>query len=165
MKQLIYANAKSQNEKSTATKILLTKVKIDMPEYGNASLRRLNTCHPKLIKLMNEVIKHHDCTILCGARSDFEQKKLYKEGKSKLDGVSKKSEHQTDKKNPFSRAVDVVPYPVDWNDYKRFYYFAGTVMTIAALMGIKLRWGGDWDMDKDFKDNKFNDLPHFELID
>jgi hypothetical protein len=32
-------------------------------------------------------------------------------------------------------------------------------------MEVKLRWGGDWDSDKDTKDQNFNDLPHFELID
>ena len=27
-----------------------------------------------------------------------------------------------------------------------------------------VRWGGDWNMDNNFKDQKFNDLPHFELV-
>jgi len=30
-------------------------------------------------------------------------------------------------------------------------------------MGLKIRWGGDWDMDTQTKDNKFDDLVHFEL--
>jgi len=30
-------------------------------------------------------------------------------------------------------------------------------------MGMKIRWGGDWDMDTQTKDNKFDDLVHFEL--
>ena len=42
-----------------------------------------------------------------------------------------------------SKAVDVAPYPIDWNDKERFYYFAGVVMGIAIQMGIPLRWGGD----------------------
>jgi hypothetical protein len=29
---------------------------------------------------------------------------------------------------------------------------------------LKLRWGGDWDMDTEVKDNKFDDLVHFELV-
>jgi len=32
-------------------------------------------------------------------------------------------------------------------------------------MGIRLRWGGDWDGDTELDDNKFDDLPHFELDD
>jgi hypothetical protein len=30
-------------------------------------------------------------------------------------------------------------------------------------MGIKIRWGGDWDMDTETKDNNFDDLVHFEI--
>ena len=41
---------------------------------------------------------------------------------------------------------------------------AGFVMGIANTVGIKLRWGGDWDKDTELKDNKFNDLGHFEII-
>ena len=63
-----------------------------------------------------------------------------------------------------SLAVDVVPYPVDWQDRERMTYFAGFVMGIARVkFGISLRWGGDWDLDTDLKDNKFDDLPHFEI--
>ena len=29
---------------------------------------------------------------------------------------------------------------------------------------IKLRWGGDWNMNFEVDDNKFDDFPHFELI-
>ena len=33
----------------------------------------------------------------------------------------------------------------------------------ARGLFIPLRWGGDWDMDHNFKDQKFDDLCHFEL--
>ena len=81
-----------------------------------------------------------------------------------MDGVKVKSKHQVDKLNPFSRAIDITPFPLDWNDTKRFYHFAGLVQGIALGLQIKIRWGGDWDCDNDFKDNLFNDLPHFELM-
>lgn len=60
-------------------------------------------------------------------------------------------------------AVDVVPYPVDWQDRDRFHYFAGFVLGMATARGVKLRWGGDWDSDTEVDDNVFDDLPHFEL--
>ena len=41
--------------------------------------------------------------------------------------------------------------------------FAGYVQGVAEQLGIKIRWGGDWDSDFDFKDQTFNDLVHFEL--
>jgi len=31
-------------------------------------------------------------------------------------------------------------------------------------MDISIRWGGDWNMDTYVKDQRFNDLPHFELV-
>jgi peptidoglycan L-alanyl-D-glutamate endopeptidase CwlK len=59
--------------------------------------------------------------------------------------------------------VDVVPYPIDWKDRERMTYFAGFVMGIASQMDLKIRWGGDWNMNTELKDNNFDDLPHFEI--
>lgn len=64
--------------------------------------------------------------------------------------------------NP-SMGIDVAPYPIDWNDIKRFYHFGGFVQSRAESLGIKLRWGGDWDSDRDLNDQTFMDLVHFEL--
>jgi peptidoglycan L-alanyl-D-glutamate endopeptidase CwlK len=133
-----------------------------MPSFGKVSMDRLNTCHPKLIELFQEVVKHYDCIILCGNRSKDEQDEAYRTGKSKL--AFPKSKHNS---LP-SMAVDVAPYfaaapNVRWNDKESFYHFSGFVFGIAAAKGIKLRWGGDWDSDKDLKDQNFFDLPHFEL--
>jgi len=55
-----------------------------MPQFGKDSLARLSTCHPDLQKLFNEVIKHYDCTILEGHRSDEDQLKAFNAGKSKI---------------------------------------------------------------------------------
>ena len=63
-----------------------------------------------------------------------------------------------------SRAVDVAPYPIDWNDRERFHLFAGFVLGIAYSMDISLRWGGDWNQNFEVDDNQFDDFPHFELI-
>ena len=55
-----------------------------MPQFGKDSLARLSTCHPDLQKLFKEVIKHYDCTILEGHRSDEDQLKAFNAGKSKI---------------------------------------------------------------------------------
>ena len=60
-------------------------------------------------------------------------------------------------------AVDVAPYPIDWEDRDRFHYFGGYVLGIAKSLGLNIRWGGDWDQDTQTKDNKFDDLVHFEI--
>jgi peptidoglycan L-alanyl-D-glutamate endopeptidase CwlK len=60
-------------------------------------------------------------------------------------------------------AVDVAPYPIDWSDLKRFYNFVGFVRGVASQMNIPIRVGADWDGDFHWKDQKFHDLPHFEI--
>ncbi len=126
-------------------------------QFGFRSRRNLDQAHHDLQALFNEVIKVHDCAVICGHRNAEQQNKAYREGRSRLKYPD--SKHN---KSP-SLAVDVIPWPVDWNDYKRFYYFGGIVNGIAKRMNLGIRWGGDWDGDNSFKDQNFNDLPHFEL--
>lgn len=141
-----------------------------MPKYSAISIQRLATCNDKLQKIFNEVIKNYDCTILEGHRNKEDQNKAFSEGRSKL--AWPKGQHNSIP----SKAVDVAPYPIDFGDnaktstqrlkvLARFYHFAGYVQSVADSMGIKIRWGGDWDSDKIFDDQSFDDLPHFELSD
>ena len=103
------------------------------------------------------MVGHFDCSILIGHRGEEAQNKAFDEGKSKV--RYPKGKHNS---KP-STAVDVAPYPIDWEDRERFIYFAGLVKGIALEMGISLRWGGDWNNDTQLSDNKFDDLVHFEL--
>ena len=129
-----------------------------MPKYSDLSKERLETCHPSLILLFNTVIKGWDCTILCGHRTKGEQDRLFDSGRSKL-------RYPYSKHNQFpSQAVDVSPHPIDWNDLGSFYMFAGYVIRISESLGIRIRYGGDWDGDKKTADQTFNDLPHYELL-
>jgi peptidoglycan L-alanyl-D-glutamate endopeptidase CwlK len=63
----------------------------------------------------------------------------------------------------YGHALDLAPYPIDWSDTRRFDLLAGYGLMLAHEMGIPIRWGGDWDRDTQVKDQKFNDLGHFEL--
>tara|TARA_R100001530_G_scaffold59945_1_gene43343 strand:- start:1030 stop:1422 length:393 start_codon:yes stop_codon:yes gene_type:complete len=128
-----------------------------MPRFGKTSNSRLETCDTRLQKLFNEVVKHFDCSILEGHRGKRAQNKAYKEGKSKV--VYPNGKHN---QIP-SVAVDAVPYPIDWEDRERMTYFAGFVLGVALRMNLKIRWGGDWNMNTELKDNNFDDLPHFEI--
>ena len=130
-----------------------------MARFGKRSKERLATCDERLQKVFNEVIKTVDCSVLEGHRGEERQNRLLKEGKTKV--AYPKGRH-----NAFpSRAADVVPYPIDWKDRERFHLFAGFVLGVANRMGITLRWGGDWNMNFEVDDNKFDDFPHFELVD
>lgn len=104
------------------------------------------------------MVKEFDCTILVGHRPEEEQNTAFNDGKSQLQWPD--GEHNS---LP-SKAVDAAPYPVDWLDRERFTLFAGYVKGVAFMMGIKIRWGGDWDSDTQVNDNKFDDLVHFEEI-
>ena len=130
-----------------------------MPEFSRISLARLDTCNYRLRRLFNEVIRHKDCTIICGYRTHEKQEEAYRTGHStKPPGTSR---HNS---NP-STAVDVAPWPIDWYNAARFERFAFFVMGVASQMGVAIRWGGDWDGDWETNDQTFNDLAHFEIID
>ena len=129
-----------------------------MPKFGSRSKRNLKTCDQKLQNIFNEVIKHVDCSVIEGHRSQERQDKLYDQGKTQV-------KHPNGRHNAYpSRAIDVVPYPIDWSDRERFTLFAGFVKGLAkGMYNIDLRWGGAWDSDFQVQDNRFDDFPHFEL--
>lgn len=125
-----------------------------MSKFSSASLKKLQGLDDRLIILAKEVVTNfHDCTVIYGLRTLEEQKKLFAEGLSK----TMKSRHLN------GYAIDLSPYPIDWNNIKRFYYFAGIVITVSKMKKIPIRWGGDWDMDNDLDDQTFMDLVHFEI--
>ena len=138
-----------------------------MPKFGKRSRQRLKGVDARLVNVLNEVCKYYDITVIEGLRSQERQNELVAQGKSK----TKYGKHVQGK------AVDVAPYPIDWNARDDFHYLGGFVLGIATQMGVNVRWGGDWSspsLDKDVmsgkeqrttKDNGFDDLVHFELID
>jgi len=130
-----------------------------MPKYSQRSLGQLWKADIRLQLIFNKLIVYFDVTILESHRNATDQEEMFNSGKSKL--LFPKSKH-----NHFpSKAVDVAPYPIDWKNKERFYFMAGIVKAIAEGMGIKIRWGGDWDRDNHFDDQTFNDIGHFEVVD
>jgi peptidoglycan L-alanyl-D-glutamate endopeptidase CwlK len=113
--------------------------------------------------LFNRVIEIYDCSILAGHRGQEEQERLFSAGKTKAHW--RESAHNSEP----SRAVDAAPYPVKWDlgdpeVLKQWYHFGGLVLGMAKAYDIPILWGGDWDRDGEFTDQKFHDLPHFELV-
>ena len=127
-----------------------------MPSFSKKSQERLDTCDASIMRLFYRIIENYDCTIISGYRSPEEQFELFKigrkevngkwirDGKKKIvtkrDGFIKSSDHNC---YP-SKAVDVAPYPIDWDDEKRFKEFAAYVKGHAANMNIPILWAGDW---------------------
>ena len=131
-----------------------------MPEFGPGSRAQLATCHPELRRLFTEVIKHADCKVLEGRRTVEQQRINIAKGVS----WTMNSKHIPETPDGLSRAVDVIIYPVDWEDWKKLYWFGGLVKGIATQLGVPLRWGGDWDSDQNLQEEKRLDLVHFELV-
>jgi hypothetical protein len=128
-----------------------------MPQFSARSTAVLDTTHPDLQRLMRRVVLRYDITVLPdgGKRTPERQRELVNTGKSK----TLNSKHLT------GRAVDVAPYPIDWDDRERFALLGGYVIGLAESMSIPLRWGGDWDGDFNMREHSFSDMPHFELLD
>lgn len=139
----------------------------DMPTFSQSSLSKLSTCDSRLQVVFFEVIKHVDCTILDGHRNQWEQNRAF------FSGASTKQWPDSKHNRLPSFAVDAAPYPINWGNtgtpaerasaIARFRMFSGFVLGVGFAKGIPLRSGGDWDMDFDLADQKFIDLPHFEL--
>ena len=129
-----------------------------MPKFSEASRDKLNMVHSNLRLLMHAAIQLFDFTVIWGHRGEAAQIKAFETGHSeKKFGGSKHNVIP-------SLAVDIAPYPIDWEDRERFIYLGGIVRALAYEMGIPLRWGGDWDSDGHIKDHKLQDLGHFELV-
>jgi len=124
-----------------------------MPRFGRRSKERLKGVDAKLVNVANELIKLMDVTVIEGLRSQERQNELVAQGKSK----TKFGKHVAGK------ALDLAPYPIDWEDRERFHYMGGLVRGIGHSLGVSVRWGGDWDSDGEIKDNSFDDLVHIEI--
>ena len=97
-----------------------------MPKLGKRSKSRLKGVDSQLINVLNEVCKYFDITVIEGLRSQERQNELVAQGKSK----TKFGKHVQGK------AVDIAPYPIDWNARDDFHYLGGFVLGIASQMGI-----------------------------
>ena len=120
--------------------------------FSQTSLERLGTCDQRLQHLMLAALalSPFDFTIICGHRDQAAQDAACAAGKSKTPWPTSKHNHTP------SLAVDIAPFPIDWNDTARFRKLADHVLATAKQMGIRVRWGGTF---------KFADLDHFELED
>ena len=88
-----------------------------------------------------------------GLRTTEDQAALFTAGKSKCDGRTNKSYHQTGK------AVDVYAYvdgKASW-DHLHLTHIATAMLQASAQLGYELKLGGLW--------NSWQDMPHFEIKD
>jgi hypothetical protein len=132
-----------------------------MPRFGAASERQLATIHPRLVLVLREAIKDFDFTVVEGHRGEAAQNAAVAKGLSQLPWP--KGNHNAIP----SRAADIAPWPVDWSEgekpHLRFAFMMGVVWAAARRLGVKVRFGMDWNRNLDPRDEHFIDMPHVEL--
>jgi peptidoglycan L-alanyl-D-glutamate endopeptidase CwlK len=136
-------------------------------KFGRSSRNKLDTVNFNLGKILQEALKLNliDITIITGARTKALQTACFNARLSKCKWPE--SKHNIKKGVPKSLAIDAAPYvngKVSYN-YNHCCFLAGIILAIAKSKGVKIRWGGNWDMDGEpITDQDFQDLLHYELI-
>lgn len=143
-----------------------------MYKLSNRSLQRLYGVDASLVRVVKRAIEltDQDFMVTEGVRTREQCCINYGKGRTEqqcsLKGVPVKYAQPSLSKvtwlnNPFAskhitgKAIDLIPYPVDWNDLKKFHMIAAAMKQAAAELGVKIKWGGDWKKSKDY--------PHFEI--
>jgi len=135
-------------------------------KLGSKSRKNLQGVHPDLVKVVERAIEITpvDFTVFEGVRTLNRQRQLVAKGLSK----TMNSRHIPGA-DGLAKAVDLVPLvdgKVTWeNKHIRSHYIpmAKAVLQAADELNVPIRWGGDWDQDGTWTDEKFFDGPHFEL--
>lgn len=135
--------------------------------FGARSLKHMKGVHPKLVRVLNLAIKKTkvDFMVLEGVRSLARQKQLYAQGRTtpgKVVTWTLNSNHFK-KADGFGHAVDILPAPYDWEDPEPFNAVADAMFAAAKELGVRIRWGADWDRDGKPRERGETDSPHWEL--
>lgn len=129
--------------------------------FGLESQRQINTCDERLQRVMLAASEMYNFSVLEGFRDEVAQNRAYAKGLSQKQWPYGEHNHSP------STACDVAPYPIDWSDREaarqRFVLLAGIIIATGFHLGIPIRWGGDWNMNGDTRDEHFRDYGHFEL--
>ncbi len=127
--------------------------------FGTQSKCNLLECEENLQRVAYAAIKGYGFTVICGHRNEQDQNEAYENGFS-----TKKFPEGKHNTKP-SKAFDIIPDDGGWEaDIEQFILMAGIIKGVALVLGVPIRWGGDFDMDNDLNDETFVDLAHFELI-
>jgi peptidoglycan LD-endopeptidase CwlK len=144
---------------------------------GEKSIKELVGVDPRLVAVVKRAIQltEQDFSVHDGIRTLAEQKELLRTGAT----TTLNSRHIT------GHAVDLVPFingKLRW-EWPPAYKIATAMRKAAKEQGLKLRWGGCWDVDftnsttspetlvakyvaarKKIGKSAFIDAPHFEVL-
>lgn len=160
-----------------------------MYRFGRSSTERLAQLHPDLRSVLTAAIQVKDFSIIEGYRDRETQDRYFDTGVSHLqfpDSLHNRNPALAVDIWPFVTHIGGVKVNAALNgsrqqiaelalttglgkrlieDYikEEFHLLQGVVMGIAHSLGIKLRFGLDWNGNCDRMDQKLHDLPHLEL--
>lgn len=124
-------------------------------QFSERSLERMEGVDPRLKEIAKHAITISKIDFGIpqdgGLRTAERQAELFADGKSKADGVKKKSRHQS------GMALDVYAYvegKASW-EKEHLAMVAAAMLQSASILGYKLEWGGLW--------RSFVDMPHFQI--
>ena len=147
---------------------------------SSRSMKNLEGVDANLVKVVQLAIQlsKQDFMVLEGVRSREQCMVNYGKGRTVAQCTAKgipakyaqpKLNKVTWLNNPFSskhcygKAVDLVPYPIDWNTLSKFDEIAKAMFQAAKQLGVSIRWGADWNSDGRPREKGETDSPHFEI--
>jgi peptidoglycan L-alanyl-D-glutamate endopeptidase CwlK len=145
--------------------------------FSARSRAALAGVHPDLVRVVERALalSRVDFMVIEGVRTPARQRELYAQGRTKPGPKvtwTMNSNHFV-KADGFGHAVDLLPAPYDWkiDDPKstpeiddNFALVAAAMYRAADELGVRIRWGANWDGDRQWRERGETDNPHFELV-
>ena len=117
-----------------------------------------------VVRAAAQLVLPNDVQVIEGVRTLERQKQLYAQGRTAPGAICTWT---LQSKHIGGLAVDVALLQVDgsinWNDPAGFDRLAEAMFTASRQVGVRLRWGADWDQDGNPRERGESDSPHFEL--
>lgn len=143
-----------------------------MYQFGNRSKEKLSQCHQDLQLIAEESLRvsQVDFGVSEGHRTIEKQQEYFRTGRSKVDGIKVKGKHNYQPSLAIDIYASVSGKPKLAFNPTYLSYLGGVLTSVAKRLlndgkiTHKLRWGYNWDMDGEIgTDQRFQDMPHFEL--
>lgn len=138
-------------------------------KLSKRSMDNYLTLHEDLRRIIDVALKcsQVDFVVVEGHRSIERQQQLFKEGKTKIDGINKKGKH-----NEYpSMAFDFCAVAKNPYHEPTMMYLVGVFTSIGEALRLtgdvshRVRSGANWDMDGELlTDQTFIDMPHIEIV-
>jgi D-alanyl-D-alanine carboxypeptidase len=112
---------------------------------------RLTSVDPDLVRVVELVGSRRDVCVAQGARSVADEQDAINRGASHLRDPMDSLHVINPGVRDYALAVDLTPWPVDWQNHQSFVDLAADVKAAAAELGVTpFSWGGDWVHPFDF---------------